>query len=60
MEVHRYLWIFRSKDEGGNLAATMGTQKKYNLPWVCVGDFNEILGGHEEGSGVGSIQGCGG
>ena len=26
----------------------------------CVGNFNEILGGHEEGNGVGSIQGCGG
>ena len=34
------------------MVATTGTQKKYNLPWVCTGDFNEILRGHDKLGGL--------
>ena len=52
MEIDWVLWASRetSKKESWNFLATLNNQ--FQLPWLCLGDFNEILLGEEKLGGL--------
>ena len=48
MAFYWYLWVCGSSKKTRNLVLDKALHLTVSLPWLCAGDFNEILWSHEK------------